>query len=458
MLFFTVKEKWKLSLLFFFSVLFLYFNSIISILIALLLTTVNFYILKKIERSKQKKLFYSIGIFVNLISLLLFNYLNSKDNFFTLHFEESSYHTSEFILWIGISFYSIQHIQILRDYRRGKIIQNLNFLEFFTSSLYFPKIIAGPIQSTENLVTQFRNWRWNKSLFFSGVNRFVLGIFKKVVIADRLSLCVHSLFDFNDEKSGLLLLVSGFLFTIQLYFDFSGYCDMAIGTSRLFCISIDENFNLPFRAISVSEFWRKWHITLMKFINENVYFPLAYRFRKLKKTGIVISLLITFLISGLWHGIGTGFLLWASCHALYLILEYFILPYFQNQRLQNSILFKLGCGVITFLLISFSNVFFRSLDGKMAIKNLFSFFENSFFPNDWYSQFWAKIASGGMMNDYFNLSISLIFATVFLFTEVRIQRISNDQKIRLSFLILFISLILCFGVFDKGERFIYMQF
>ena len=291
-----------------------------------------------------------------------------------------------------------------------------------------------------------------------GFNRFLLGLFKKMVIADRLSPAVHSIFDFNDNYQGLTTLIGVYLFTVQLYFDFSGYTDMALGIAKMLGYDLKENFNLPLRSASVSEFWRRWHISLINWFTNYIYYPLVYRLRTYKKTAALTGILITFLVSGIWHGIGFTFLAWAICHILYLSFELFTKRFRVTLSEQlNHTFYNISSIFIVFNAVCFSNIFFRAESFEKAIqliKNLFS----NFFPDNWLRNFIAPLATGGHQIDEFNFFISILIMGIFLLFEKKINRFAINKKLNLLFITAFIILIFIFGIFNNGERFIYMQF
>jgi alginate O-acetyltransferase complex protein AlgI len=236
------------------------------------------------KESKVAAAAHIVGIFVNILAIVAFNYIGYFNKNLSVNIQEVNFSINAFILAIGFSFYSIQHIAYLIDIRKNKIKPETNYLHFLFCSTYFPKLISGPVTKYQELTGYAGQNDLDKKLFFSGFNRFLLGLFKKLVIADSLAPSIHSVFDFNNEYPGLTILTGGLLFTIQLYFDFSGYSDMAIGVSNMLGIKLPENFNLPLRATSIGDFWRKWHMSLIRFFTEYIFYPVSYSFQKKEKT------------------------------------------------------------------------------------------------------------------------------------------------------------------------------
>jgi D-alanyl-lipoteichoic acid acyltransferase DltB (MBOAT superfamily) len=233
---------------------------------------------------------------------------------------------------------------------------------------------------------------------------------------------------------------------------------MALGIAKMLGYDLKENFNMPLRSTSVSEFWRRWHISLISWFTNYIYYPIVYRLRKSKKTAALVGIFITFLISGIWHGIGVTFLAWASCHIIYLSFELLTKRFRLNlsERFNNSI-YKMISVFIVFNAVCFSNIFFRSQSMEQAIRLIRNVFSN-FIPNNWLSEFTAPLAIGGHQMDQFNLIISLFIPIIVLLFERKINKIANQEKFKISFVVTSLLMILLFGIFASGSRFIYMQF
>lgn len=423
-----------------------------SAIVLVFLSSINFLIGNKTENSR---LAYVTGIFINLLAIVAFNYIGYFNKNLSVQLQEVNFSINEFILALGLSFYSIQHIAYLIDIRKLKIKAETQYLNFLFCSSYFPKLISGPVTKYQELIGYAGHSDLDKKLFFSGFNRFLIGLFKKLVIADSLAPSIHSVFDFNNEYPGLTILTGGLLFTIQLYFDFSGYCDMAIGVSNMLGIKIPENFNLPLRSTSIGDFWRRWHMSLIRFFTEYIFYPISYRFRKKKKLAAAIGIVVTFMISGLWHGIGLTFIIWAACHLSYLMLELLFL----KHKKTISVPQKVFGWLYVIIAVSFSNIFFRIKSTDLLMlkcKNLFSL--DNFIPKDFATDFFAPLAVGWHQIEQFNFSITLFFCLVFLLVEKKLNILSKREDYSVIYTYLLIMLIIAFGVFSNGEQFIYMQF
>lgn len=226
------------------------------------------------------------------------------------------------ILPLGISFYTFQTLGYTIDVYRYKLKPSRNFLEYITFVSFFPQLVAGPIERAGNLLPQFLAKRsWQKAHLTEGLRQMLWGFFKKLAIADTLAPQVNYVFAHHEELNGLSLALGALLFTFQMYCDFSGYSDIAIGAARLFGFRLMKNFDFPFYSSSMSEFWRRWHISLSTWIQDYLYNPLAINRRYWGIWGVAFALLVAFTLSGLWHGAAWTFVLWGGLHGMVLAYE-----------------------------------------------------------------------------------------------------------------------------------------
>lgn len=263
------------------------------------------------------------------------------------------------ILPIGISFITFQQISFLVDYYRGEI-KNCGFLDYMLYITYFPKLVEGPIVTYAEMLPRFQQIgkeHFHTERFMKGLCLFIFGMLKKVILADTFGGAVnygYSNLDIMHGSDAVLLIL---FYTLQLYFDFSGYCDMAMGVSRMFGIDLALNFNSPYKARNIVDFWKRWHITLNRFFTKYVYIPLGGNRRGPLK--MYRNLVIVFLLSGLWHGAGWNFLLWGILHGLLYVLT----RIWQRSRQERTTARK-GMGaagtVLTFLYVSVAWVYFRA--------------------------------------------------------------------------------------------------
>jgi alginate O-acetyltransferase complex protein AlgI len=445
------------SILLMASVLFIAYLNVYALVIAVLISTLNYYAALK---SLHHKSIYRLLIFFNIAAVLFL----SHTFFTTLHFHSlfirNHFTVGASIGLLGISFYTLQNIGYIIDVRNQRIKPSENLSEYLLYNLYFPKFISGPILSHTEFTNQLNKVQLSNAKMVEGLNRLALGLFKKMVIADRLAPAVVSVFDFSNQYAGITYWSAACIFTLQLYFDFSAYTDMAIGASKLLGIDLKENFQMPFRSRSVTEFWRGWHITLMFWLTNYIFYPIVYRWRKHKKEAAIIGILLTFFISGIWHGIGFTFIIYAMINGIVLCIEFLT----KNQRtrlnkLFNSRLYNWFCTLLVFAAVSFSFIYFRANSTQQANELVVSIFASPhFLPSNWLAEFIAPLAVGGHQIELFNLLLSLFFALVFVFSEAKIIQLFHSDKLKPLGLFVLIFLIVLFGVFNGGSQFIYVQF
>lgn len=259
------------------------------------------------DREEQKKKLLLLSLFSNLGLLAVFKYFNFfvesfVSSFSFLGFQIDSW-TINIILPVGISFYSFQTLSYTIDIYRGQLKPTSDPVAFFAFVSFFPQLVAGPIERAANLLPQFDvSRRFDYTLAIHGLRQILWGLFKKVVIADNCAPFVDTIFASPSEHSSTTLLIGAVLFCIQVYADFSGYSDIAIGVAKLFGFKLMTNFKTPYFSTSWGEFWKRWHISLSSWILDYVYNPLAINRRHWGTAGIVFALVITFTLNGLWHG------------------------------------------------------------------------------------------------------------------------------------------------------------
>ena len=262
-----------------------------------------------------------LNIVVNLLVLGVFKYFNFfSDSFQTvmagigMTIDAPILHV---ILPVGISFYTFQALSYTIDVYRKQLPVTHDIISFFAFISFFPQLVAGPIERAINLLPQFQNRRtFDYAKAVDGLRQMLWGFFKKLVIADNCAVAVNSIWESYTDQSGLALWIAAFLFTFQIYCDFSGYSDIAIGCARLFGISLRRNFDVPYFSRNIQEFWRRWHMSLMTWFRDYVYFPMGGS--RCGKWMSVRNILIVFLLSGLWHGADWTFVLWGLYHGIIL--------------------------------------------------------------------------------------------------------------------------------------------
>ncbi|PNQ72101.1 membrane-bound O-acyltransferase family protein [Hanstruepera neustonica] len=346
---------------------------------------IGIYISQTTLPSKRKALLFT-SVFFNIGLLGFFKYYNFFVDSFVSSFSFFGWtiqpNTLNIILPVGISFYTFQTLSYSIDIYRNKLQPTRNFIGFAAFVSFFPQLVAGPIERATHLLPQFYNKRlFNYHKAVDGLRQILWGMFKKVVIADNCARYVNMIFDDYTSYSGSTLFLGVFLFAFQIYGDFSGYSDIAIGTARLFGFELKQNFAFPYFSRDVAEFWRRWHISLSTWFRDYVYIPLGGS--QGSKLNQIRNVLIIFVVSGFWHGANWTFIVWGAINALYFLP----LLLFERNRVHTDVVaayrllpsfkevFKMG---ITFLLILLSWVFFRAESLSHALGYLWQMATDNF--------------------------------------------------------------------------------
>lgn len=314
---------------------------------------------------KKAKRWMWANVILNLGILGLFKYYD----FFVSEFAQLMHVSSDglllkVVLPVGISFYTFQALSYSIDVYRGKMEPTRDIVSFFAFISFFPQLVAGPIERATNLLPQFQKKReFDYDTAIDGVRQILWGLFKKMVVADNCAIYVDQVFATPESHSGSTLLLAAFFFAFQIYGDFSGYSDIAIGTAKLFGIKLMRNFNVPYFSRDIAEFWRRWHISLTTWFRDYVYIPMGGS--RVSKVKVVRNTFVIFLLSGFWHGANWTFLVWGAFHAL-LFLPLILRG--KNRRYTNRIaegrwfpsIKETGQMLLTFVLVVVGWVFFRS--------------------------------------------------------------------------------------------------
>ena len=332
--------------------------------------------LHQTQSKRRRKILLGISLATNLGILGFFKYYDffidsAMEILQTIGFQ-ANFHTLAIILPVGISFYTFQTLSYTIDIYRGKIIPTQNVIAYFAFVSFFPQLVAGPIERASNLLPQFlQRKNFNLEQAKDGLRQILWGLFKKTVIADNLAPYVDKIYSNYEAYPGPMLLLGTVYFAVQIYCDFSGYSDMAIGTARLFGFDLKRNFAYPYFSRDIGEFWRRWHISLSTWFRDYVYIPLGGN--RTKTTFQHFSnLILTFTISGLWHGANWTFIIWGFLNGLY-----YLPPFLRGPHKHQTEVVALGrfwptpleifqiCR--TFTLISFAWIFFRATSFSHAI-------------------------------------------------------------------------------------------
>ena len=317
--------------------------------------------LEKEENSGRKKTILIISALLCLSVLFFFKYYAFVGNSvidllgrFSIRLDPI---TRWLILPVGISFYTFQTLGYVIDVYKGKVPAEHHFGYYATFVSFFPQLVAGPIERTNSLLPQIKErhyFDYEKATY--GLKLMAWGYYKKLVIADAVSAYVSHIYDSPQKYAGFSLVLATLLFSIQIYCDFSGYSDIAIGTAKLFGITLTTNFRSPYFSDSIKEFWRRWHISLSTWLRDYVYIPLGGNQRgRLRNAG---NLLITFLVSGLWHGANWTFVVWGGIHGVLQILEEALVPDVKRKNAGRAVM--LVRMFIVFAFVTFAWIFFVS--------------------------------------------------------------------------------------------------
>jgi D-alanyl-lipoteichoic acid acyltransferase DltB (MBOAT superfamily) len=350
-----------------------------------------------------------VGVAANLLAIGWFKYAGfvafNLDMLFGLTLDWQG-----IVLPLAISFFTFQQIAFLVDCHRG-IVRNYHLLDYSLFVCFFPQLIAGPIVHHKDVIPQFQALRATDRRienFQIGLTVILLGLFKKVVLADGLAEIATPVFD-RAEADQVLTAPQAWLgalaYTFQLYFDFSGYSDMAIGAARLFGIRLPENFNSPYKSFSIIDFWRRWHITLSRFLQDYLYIPLGGNRKGPRRR--IINLMLTMLLGGLWHGAGWTFVFWGGLHGLYLVINHGWVS--GGGRLRDSMMsrawYKPGAWLLCFFAVVIAWVFFRAESFNGAINMLAAMSMTS----GW-AESLQRLAEGLLIQDLAVLVLAMVVA------------------------------------------------
>ena len=366
------------SVLLLLSLLFYAWGGVSNLVILLLWTVVNYLFSLQISRfvnTPKARLWLLSASILNILILVFYKYTGfifyEINNLFSCSVNPP-FIVSKAAIPIGLSYFTLSSISYHIDIYRADTKAEKNFIRFFLYIAFFPKVLAGPIVRYKEMMDQLRVRSYTLKDFSTGAERFILGLAKKVLIADSIAIVSDRVFAIPPETLTQMDAWMGvFLYTLQIYVDFSAYSDMAIGLAGMFGFKIPENFNFPYIARSVQAFWQRWHMSLSSWLRDYLFVPLSIRYRNAGKAGVMISAFVTFGICGLWHEPGWNFLVWGLIHAAFISLENLGL-----SRLLKRIWRPFSHLYLIFV-VMFSWVFFRtsSLSGAIHyLKSMFNFY------------------------------------------------------------------------------------
>ncbi|MBQ8298879.1 MAG: MBOAT family protein [Clostridia bacterium] len=325
-------------------------------LLMFIMTFIAFYCAKKVEEDKNKKIYSFISISVPLLFLGVFKYFNFFIESFCTLFNITNVTSLNIILPVGISFYTFQSISYTIDVIR-KDIKSQSFLNVALYISFFPQLVAGPIVKASDFLPQLeQEQKISLKNICIGIQIFVFGLFKKIVIADNLSVFVDDVFNNPNIFSWYTIILAVISYSIQIYFDFSGYSDMAVGTAKCLGYDFKKNFDVPYLSRNVSEFWKRWHISLSSWLQQYLYIPLGGNRRGKVRT--YINLILTMVLGGLWHGANINFVIWGLLHGVALCVHK-IYKKFRNNKKESKIGNALSI-FATYVYVCFCWIFFRA--------------------------------------------------------------------------------------------------
>lgn len=385
---------------------------------------------------------YSNFVYTNLANLLeSYDYTSDNAQYF-----------ANIMLPIGISFYTFQTMSYTLDVYKGNVKATKNFIDFATYVMLFPQLIAGPIVRYSHIELELKDRKTSLKNFSIGIERFIIGLAKKVIIANNCGILVDGIFNLpTSEMSSLIGWVGIFAFGIQIYYDFSGYSDMAIGLGKMFGFNFPENFNYPYTSKSIQEFWKRWHITLSTWFRDYVYIPLGLKSNS-KKYRMLI-LMFVFFLTGFWHGANWNFIVWGLIHGLFIIFERLgLIKYLQKIHVSLTNIYAMFVVFVTFPFFRCSNL----TEALNYIANLFTF---SNATNYDYLSFYLSKEVG------FILLIGTIFCfPIYLYIDNKIKKQLSLSKqnivYNLKSFCLLVLLLINYMYISKGNYspFIYFNF
>lgn len=496
-LLFNIPQKGRCFFLLGSSLFFYYFLNIYYLLILLASGTIDYFLGLNMKQwgQKHRKRLLIIGLCNNLLTLFLFKYfqfftlsLNSLLSTFNVGFKVPLF---KFLIPLGISYYTFKKISYLVEVYRGNIEIETHIGRFMLYVSFFPSLLAGPIDRPGKLLPQFKqkcSFDFNRMV--EGVTQIVWGLFKKMVIADNLAPMVNNIFNNPHQFEGIHFILAASFFSIQIYCDFSGYSDMAIGSAWVMGIKLQDNFNRPYQAVSITDFWRRWHITLSSWLRDYLFLPISYFVSRKIKTAVwlgiradkwayLLGMTATMLLCGLWHGAGWTFIIWGGIHGTYISLAF--LTRKQRAKIRKHLKIKktfllhhIFSIFLTFSFVSLTWIFFKAQTVSSAFYIISHFFSGipQFFVSA--ASFLSHLTGQSFANFLINnqmgaIPLHLIFislAIVFMFIVERRQKdklninaaiAGKPTWYRWSFYYILIFGILIFSGFEPKE-FIYFKF
>jgi alginate O-acetyltransferase complex protein AlgI len=410
------------------------------------------------SKGKKRKYFLILSLIANIGVLAYFKYFNFFiDNINTFLVPENQFSILTIILPIGLSFHTFQAMSYTIEVYRGNQKAERHFGYYALYVMFYPQLVAGPIERPQNILHQLHEkHQFNYSTIVSGLRLILWGMFKKTIIADRMALIADPAFLKPDYFTGFPLIIATVAFSIQIYCDFSGYSDIAIGTARTMGINLMQNFNAPYFSKSISEFWSRWHISLSTWFRDYLYIPLGGN--RNGKFKWYRNLMLVFLISGFWHGANWTFIVWGAIHGIYLVSATIFL---KNRTTTNALKNSIAI-FTTFLLVTFTWIFFRATSIHDASYIMMHLFDGILQPISYVFKGIIYLK----MHKFLPIDFAVLFFALCLLFYVDKNKNNRNWNfllqnkptiIRWSIYLVLTFLIIIFGIFDN-RQFIYFQF
>lgn len=418
--------------------------------------------IRNAKSEKISKAWTYLGVIIGITILLYFKYLNFFIESFIQLFNTIGFqiniHTFNIIMPLGISFFTFRLISYVIDIYHDKIEPNRDFVTFATYISFFPCLLSGPIDRPKFIqqLEKDRTFDYNKAV--DGCRQILWGLFKKVVVADNCAVYVDQIWNNYHDYTGSTLLLSAIIYVFQMYADFSGYSDMAIGVGKLLGFKIADNFKTPLFALNIKDFWQRWHISLTNWLTDYVFMPLNLSFRNLGTLGIVLAIIVNFVLCGLWHGANWTFVVWGLYHGLLYVPLILTGEFYKKAKLKtyNKIdipIFKDFCRMaLTFMLVAFGLIIFRANTLADACAYIGEVLSADLISVPW------------LINRNYYIP-QVIFISIMLVIEWKLRKQSHQFDIYaviknkwINRIIYFILIVLIFWVGGKAETYIYFQF
>lgn len=456
-LYFRLPQKGRWIMLLAASCFFYMFFKAIYILILFFTIVIDYYagiLIENEQDPKKRKFFLSWSIVANVGVLAFFKYFNflngNLSGLLTWMGYENPVPYLSILLPIGLSFHTFQAMSYTIEVYRGNQKAERHFGIYALYVMFYPQLVAGPIERPQNVLHQLKEYhKFDYYLFKSGLNLMLWGFFKKLVVADRLAVYVGKVYGDPTYYDALQIAIATLFFAIQIYCDFSGYSDIAIGAARTMGIDLMTNFNRPYFSTSIREFWSKWHISLSTWFRDYLYIPLGGNRVAFSKQ--IFNFSLVFMISGLWHGANWTYIVWGALHAIY-IVTFMILNKYGALNFKHNFITKTLCIIITFLLVDYAWIFFRA----NTVHDAF-YISTKLFTGNWSLSGYKPFEDFGTISILISILVVAYTLVVEYYTEPRTTGTFRTTRKEVMFATFNLALIIILGYFNQ-QTFIYFQF